>query len=736
MSVSFVGSLLCLTLSAGGSRFQNGHAEDRSVLTRGVTSLIAPGASPGPINASGDAFVLITGKQGKALAPLFVATKVESGRAVAGGHEGFFSSRSMENPSNGRFLANIVTWLSRKPLTGLRIRLLDTPGLNKPLSDAGAVPSIVNVKNIRSTLSDLDVICMTQGALDNNSSDQIAVMKFVKAGHGLLIAGPGWGWLVTHPGKDLLADQTANRMLVPFGITFEDGEVGAEYSPNGADSPLLVSDGAIDGLLKGGLNTSDIATATSTVQRTLSHQGINSSPLATEIKNLASHEPGNGIPSVTNPLTTDKPFSRLKEVIDANRYKQLSPRETLPDPSFSNFPGPVEPNAPRINKTLTIDTSIPAWQSTGLYAAPGETVVVTVPDSATSAELGIRIGAHTDTLWDLEKWPRFPAISTYKSIRLEDTQVANPFGGLIFIEVPYRCTLGKIQISVSHAVMSPLFIRGKTSEKEWADMLAKSGAPWAELQGNLVGLVVPISSARKAKNGEALMAYWDEMMANCYKFYAAPHHPRPEKYCPDVEISAGYMHSGYPIMTHIDVADTMCSLLKLRGKSWTWGFYHEMGHNFQQGAWTWDGCGEVTNNLFSLYGSEKLNGVTPSTYGDAHPAMAPATAQKRLAKYLEGGAKYSDWTSNPFLALTFFAQLREQFGWEPFSKLFGGYWHLTPSEEPRSDIDKRDLFMVRFSRLVGKNLGPFFQAWGIPTTENARNSVSSLPSWMPKNWPK
>jgi hypothetical protein len=43
--------------------------------------------------------------------------------------------------------------------------------------------------------------------------------------------------------------------------------------------------------------------------------------------------------------------------------------------------------------------------------------------------------------------------------------------------------------------------------------------------------------------------------------------------------------------------------------------------------------------------------------------------------------------------------------------------------------------MVRFSRAVGRNLGPFFQAWDIPTSEQARKSIANLPVWMPDNFP-
>jgi len=680
--------------------------------------------------------VLLTGKQGKGLAPLFVATTIEKGRAIAGGHEGFFSARALANPSNGRFLANALTWLSRKPLAGLRVALLGYPSLTEPLAKAGALLSPVNVQTLPSTLSNVDVICMPQGALDESPSGQIAVMRFVKSGHGLLIAGPAWGWLVMNPGKDLLADQTANRMLFPYGISFEDGGVSEPFSPAGSDSSLFNSQGAIVGLTKGGLSLGDIATATSTVERSLAHQSAFGSSLANQIANLAASEPGGGIPTVKNPVTTDKPFSRLKAWIDSKRYAHLSPREIKADPSAAYFPGAVENSVERINRSMIIDTSIPSWHGTGMYAAPGETIYIHIPEGTVRGGLSVRIGAHTDSLWDLDKWPRFPEISMSKALNLEDNQIASPFGGLIYVEVPYQCPFGKIEVTVGHAVAAARYVRGRTSESDWKSMLQQTGAPWAELEGNLVILIVPISSARKVHNAGALMAYWDEMMSDCYQFFAAPQHPRPERYCPDLEISAGYMHSGYPIMTHIDVADTLCDLFKLRGKSWTWGFYHEMGHNFQQSAWTWDGCGEVTNNLFSLYGSEKLNDVKPATYGDAHPAMAPVAVKNRIAKYVASGAHYETWTSDPFLALSMFAELREQFGWEPFTRLFAKYWTLTPAEEPRTDIDKRDGFMVRFSRIVGYNLGPFFQAWGVPTTDTARSSIADLPAWMPKGWPK
>jgi hypothetical protein len=175
------------------------------------------------------------------------------------------------------------------------------------------------------------------------------------------------------------------------------------------------------------------------------------------------------------------------------------------------------------------------------------------------------------------------------------------------------------------------------------------------------------------------------------------------------------------------------NLTELRAKEGkgVWGFYHELGHNHQRDWWTWEGCGEVTNNLLSLYCCEKLNA---DRYG--HPALEPGQVRERLIKYLAAGAPYEQWKEDPFLALTLFIQLRDAFGWEPFQKVFGEYESAPRASLPRTDEQKRDQFLVRFSKAINKNLGPFFTAWGVPTSEAARNQIARLPRWMPNDWPQ
>ena len=64
----------------------------------------------------------------------------------------------------------------------------------------------------------------------------------------------------------------------------------------------------------------------------------------------------------------------------------------------------------------------------------------------------LRIGCHTDRLWGHDQWKRFPEIT--RAFPLQDVKnaAANPFGGLIYIEVPGKCGLGVIEVTVENSV--------------------------------------------------------------------------------------------------------------------------------------------------------------------------------------------------------------------------------------------------------------------------------------------
>ena len=93
---------------------------------------------------------------------------------------------------------------------------------------------------------------------------------------------------------------------------------------------------------------------------------------------------------------------------------------------------------------------------------------------------------------------------------------------------------------------------------------------------------------------------------------------------------------------------------------------------------------------------------------------------------------YSRWKKDPGLALWMYILLQQEFGWDAFRKVFKEYADLPAAERPRTDQQKRDQWMVRFSKAVKRDLGPYFEVWGVPVTEEARKQVADLTPWMPK----
>ena len=82
-----------------------------------------------------------------------------------------------------------------------------------------------------------------------------------------------------------------------------------------------------------------------------------------------------------------------------------------------------------------------------------------------------------------------------------------------------------------------------------------------------------------------------------------------------------------------------------------------------------------------------------------------------------------------------YEQMVQEFGWEPFKKVFREYRALPQAERPNTTLEKHDQWMMRMSKACGRNLGPFFEHWGIPTSPRARDSIKDLPQWMPKGAP-
>lgn len=679
----------------------------------GLLSVFGPRVAP-----------LFAGRRGEALGAAATVGLAGRGRVVVFAHDGYLTAAARDEAVGG-LIERSLRWSAGAAATGpVAVAVRSGGGLKEWLTRRGFAASDLSAD----ALDSVRAVVVVGRTIDDALVEPLRA--FVEKGGGLVIGETAWSW---KSGGSEVRNHPANRLCARWGILWTDGIVegtagkvfrtGAVPLCHAGAALTLATDAAAkpskQDLRQAGVTLSDASGWIPADDSLLRPQ------LAKAVASLASPYPAAG-----KPVRPTEVLRRVATAMGTVAAKEATVDAVRAHPAAASFPGAVAPSAARVSRELVLDMRKPGWASTGLYAVPGERVAVTVPAALASAGLRVRIGAHSDRLWHLDTWKRCPDITRTFPVGAERTVAANAFGGLVYIESPGGVGDGVSRVRIGGAVDAPLYVRGRTTAAEWRTIRDRP-APWGELATDRVILTVPSDRLRMLDDPGPLLEVWDRILDADADLAGIPRvRERPERIVPDIQISAGYMHAGYPIMTWDDQYDILVSRdALLKGQ---WGLFHEIGHNHQQRDWTFDGAGEVTVNLFSLYVTETVCGK-PAVTG--HDAIAPASRAKAWARYAAAGRKFDDWKKDPFLALDMYAQLREAFGWDAYKRVFAAYRALPAGEHPRNDDERRDQWMVRFSRAVGRNLGPFFEAWGVPTSHDARDSIASLPPWMPAGWP-
>jgi hypothetical protein len=575
-----------------------------------------------------------------------------------------------------------------------------------------------------------------QGVID--AEEGAAVADFVKGGGGFIGGMTGWAFGQTSGGKDLAVSHGLNQALMPAGVAITD--MSAFDQLRGFDArielpQMMNASEAIAAIKKqreGGpaLDAAAMKQATNAIQIAMAAQP----PDRSNLKNAVLAALGNAgadavVPTAQAPLTADKHAAQRLRLGMETRVLRLAAGEGVAaHPAHEVFPGKVPADAPRTTGEIKVTPSIPGWTSTGLYAAAGETITVILPENLADKGYAVRIGCHSDTLYHLDKWERAPDITRSVPLASATTKTASAFGGLIYIEVPSRAKDdAPFTATIQNGVPAPLFVLGQDDDAKWKEIRERP-APWGEMACDKLIIAFPREVGRQVNNPTELMTFWKKVVeAQDDVSNQATERKRPERIVADVQISAGYMHSGYPIMIPTSAAPEMVTFGKLKFPGW--GFYHEIGHNHQRGDFTFDGTGEVTNNVIGMYCYHE---VLKKDWLIGHSAITEEERKAHVQKIKKSADKWQDWKSSPFLAFTTYIQLIQEFGWESWRKYLHSFAGNEFGPAPKGDDERRDQFLVRYSKITNKNLGPFFDFWGIPVSSSAKAEVSKLEAWMPK----
>jgi glucose/arabinose dehydrogenase len=706
-------------------------AAARSALLAGVSNIAVTGSPgrvavfdpPGAGTGQGAFAVMHDGDY----APLVAAALWGSGRVVAFGHNGYTNFANVgDQLDTGQFYRNSVAWASGVGGTAQNI-VTNSSGTRNWLVAQGYTNVTLN-SSWHTQLANADLLIVELGP-GVSATQQNAVRNFVQGGGGLITGGTGWGYqqlgsnLVTMPGNVLLREA---------GLAWTDGfRNGTTVATNQSTS---------------------LANASQALEFALQYWAGGSGTLAQR------REAGEAIQAVLPVLPGDHPLAIAISDAFAGRAAALSATPTSPvsdllDQAVLTWEaqqllatpvgqvtahhtaaaiyGVIPPAAPRVSDTVTLDTTQSRWHATGLYAAPGEVVTITVPQSLVGQGYSVRVNAHTDNISPRDSWERLPIVHRQFAINSTTIEVASAFGGLLFIDfgstVP---NIGDVDIQINGAIRAPYFDLDQHSDEDWNTQLRNRPAPYGVFVSENLIIVLPKSQIESANLTEptALMNWWNTTVEQ-QDYLAARLTPRtsPELINVDVQISAGAAHAGFPIQAYQRFWGNLADWQNLQVEG-SWGDFHELGHNQQRGWWTFDGDGEVTVNIFSNYSLE-LQASAPTDFW-AYSTDPVATINRAINDVAAGGtysSKSDRWS--------FWFQLADGFGWETYRDVFRGY-ELdalnNPSALPTSDAQERNQWFTRWSNAVGYDMTRFMvDTWGLEVSQASINSVSNLPDWMP-----
>ncbi|MFN7561039.1 MAG: M60 family metallopeptidase [Prosthecobacter sp.] len=700
---------------------------ERAKILEGVKSVPKLGA-PGPVGIWGQiAFPILSApdKDGVEIA-VAAAAAYGKGRVILFGQNSYLNGAG--GGDHAKLIENCVKWTGNKakPRVGVK-------GV-RGLAGIGAKEfDTVEKKN----LTDFDVVIMnTQGIV--SAEEGAALIEYIKGGGGFIGGMTGWAYSQTSGGKDLAISHGVNQALMVAGVANTDMSAFDQLRSFEARVELPAFMNASEAItaikkqreggpaltpeqMKQGMNAIQIAMAAQPPDRSNLKNAV-----AAALGNAGTDAP---IPTAKAPLNdTQHAAARLRLGMETRMLRLMSAEGIKAHPAHVEFPGKAPENAPRISGEIAITPSIPGWASTGLYAVAGEPITVTIPEEYADKGYAVRIGCHSDTLYHLDKWERAPDITRSDTLATATTKTASAFGGLIYIEVPGRAKDDEpFTAAIQGGIAAPLFVLGKDDDAKWKEIRQRP-APWAELASDKMIIVCPTEVARQINNPTELMTFWKATVeAQDEITNQATERKRPERIVADVQISAGYMHSGYPIMIPTSAGPEMTTLTRLKFPGW--GFYHEIGHNHQRGTFTFDGTGEVTNNVIGMY---CYDAVLKKDWLIGHGGISEESRKDHIKKIKAASNKWQTWKSDPFLALTTYIQLIQEFGWESWRKYLHSFDGTEYGPEPKGDDEARDQFLIRYSKIANKNLGPFFDFWGIPVSSSAKAEVSKLEAWMPK----
>ena len=355
--------------------------------------------------------------------------------------------------------------------------------------------------------------------------------------------------------------------------------------------------------------------------------------------------------------------------------------------------------------------SFSPYEPTGIYVKPGEEVVIQVEGTQ---QIKAYIGTYS---YEKEEPKQF-------NLNPGENKISSSNGGLLYF-YNYHNT-GEVVAKVKKGgTTNPLFILGKHTTKDWKRMLAENPDPYAiEMKGENSLLTMhpeTVAEHLKQEDPAALLKKHDEIINIEHKIsglskggVGVANQGKHSIHFVEDWYTDNYMYATYYRTAYSKGnLGPVLNLEELTNDGW--GPWHEVGHQHQQNTWLWDGLGEVTVNIYSL--------AVQTTFGHKTRLEQEGRYEAAFA-YL--GKPDAQEKMDVFEKLVMFWQLHLAYGEQFYPNLHQMYRLLHDTELPKSDEEKKQMFIYMTSKVVGQNLIPFFDKWGLFANDATREKIEKL----------
>lgn len=427
---------------------------------------------------------------------------------------------------------------------------------------------------------------------------------------------------------------------------------------------------------------------------------------------------------------------------------------------------------------------------TGLYAIPGRVVrLVRTDNSETEVSVGVNMVRDSTRVFNPSGYDR-PTMLASPRVPLKRGQAVNltsPFGGPVYLFVKAGAASPAVQVDVSGATVHPM-LRNMGDPAEVArfrEQLASTSLNWAGIATEFLMVHSTVKHMRKTlsdHNGDVTLLadrLWTYMIKDTYELAgfrsttgdfelpasvmdfcltaswdcAGPQHKRDviQHVVVDVVAKCGSGCSGNPY-------DQDWPLTPLG-----WGETHEIAHGLQRTRLNIyaDRSTEVSNNIFPVHKMLAFNkrerpakpfaehaGKTQASFDILKASLQPTVSKSHVYDTIWSDPGYA---ANYQLRLTFYRQLVEfarhynarfRDGWELFTLMYlleRNFSSSEPTWSAQKDllgfgtyavyprlINGNDFMLIATSRIIGRDMRPVWDLWGISYSADAASQVDSF----------